>query len=84
MSARSELRYHVPRSQVWGGSGGRQSGKVHIHLVEPFAAGRLSRGEGEALCGRRGWYEREDGGEEKCPRCLDLAKRYGVEVPAAS
>lgn len=31
-----EKRYHVPRSQVWDGSRGRQSGKTHLHTTEPL------------------------------------------------
>jgi hypothetical protein len=52
--------YHVPRSQVWAGSRGRQSGHVHLH-----------RPDGSSLCGRRGWYEREPYPSETvvCPRC---------------
>lgn len=53
-----ELRYHVPRSQVWAGSRGRQAGNVHLHTVGRFDVGRLHRAAGQALCGRSGWYER--------------------------
>lgn len=66
--------YHVPRSQVWPGSRGRQRGNVHLH-----------DDGGRALCGRRGWYERPlDPGEQErlCPRCATRAARAGLEVPA--
>ena len=58
--------YHVPRSQVWEGSRGRQMGCVHLHL------------NGRALCGRRGWYERPAEGERLCPRCEARAVKLGL------
>lgn len=66
--------YHVPRSQVWPGSRGRQHGNVHLHGAD-----------GRPLCGRRGWYERplEPGEQARtCPRCSARAERLGLEVPA--
>lgn len=76
------LRYHVPRSQVWLGSRGGQEGKLHIHVTEPLRSGRLSRAVGQALCGRRGWYERPSKGETAiCSNCAEKAARYGVAVP---
>lgn len=78
----TEARYHVPRSQVWEGSRGRQQGCVHLHVNEPMQQGRLQRGGGQALCGKAGWYERPANPDERaCPRCLELAARYGVRVP---
>jgi hypothetical protein len=69
-SRRTEPLYHVPRSQVWEGSRGRQSGKVHLHV------------DGRALCGRRGWYERAPmEGEEACPRCVAKAEKQGIQWP---
>lgn len=76
-----ELRYHVPRSQVWAGSRGRASGPVHLHTVEPFDFGRIHRTAGRALCGRDGWYEREPYETEQddiCPRCSSIAERAGL------
>lgn len=73
------LRYHVPRSQVWEGSRGRQRGHVHMHVTEQLDVGRLHRRAGQALCGRRGWYERpptENEDEDLCPRCVELSDRY--------
>jgi hypothetical protein len=71
-----ERRYHVPRSQVWAGSRGRQSGNVHLHVTEDVRVGRISRKRGQALCGRSGWYEREaDGDETLCGRCSEIAER---------
>jgi len=67
--------YHVPRSQVWAGSGGRQRGHVHLHVTEHFDVGRIHRKPGQALCGKRGWYEREPEGETVCPRCEEIAAR---------
>lgn len=79
-----ERRYHVPRSQVWEGSRGRQAGHVHLHVTEPYEHGRLQRRTGEALCTRKpAWYERAPvDGEQHCPRCLAIAGRHGLEVPA--
>lgn len=84
-----ERLYHVPRSQVWAGSGGRQQGRVHLHV--PMSAGeagtavrivgRIVRAPGGALCGRRGWYERppdtdrERSDDMLCPRCVEIAAR---------
>lgn len=53
-----EPRYHVPRSQLWERSAGRQRGHVHLHVRARFDLGRIHRQPGQALCGRRGWYER--------------------------
>ena len=81
-----ERRYHVPRSQVWEGSRGRQSGKVHLHVpagaAGPMRFGRIVRAPGRALCGRVGWYERPpyEGELELCTRCGEVAAR----VEAAS
>jgi hypothetical protein len=82
--------YHVPRSQVWEGSRGAQRGHVHLHVSRgptrfTAANGRsITRGGGVALCRRNGWYERAPEGEtasDLCPRCKDVAERYGVEMP---
>ncbi len=73
-----EPRYHVPRSQVWEGSRGRQSGNVHLHALEPVTLGRIHREPGRSLCGRDGWYEREPYPTEThdiCPRCAEIAAR---------
>lgn len=70
--------YHVPRSQVWGGSRGGQSGNVHLHVREQFDLGRIHRSPGQPLCGRRGWYERELEELEvaaPCPRCAKIERR---------
>lgn len=89
-------RYHVPRSQVWEGSRGGQAGNVHLHLpIEPrdpwmpraFTAttGRattIERYPGAALCKRSAWYDRPgEPDEARCPKCVDLAERYGIEWP---
>lgn len=78
-------RYHVPRSQVWEGSRGRQTGRVHLHTNERLhLGGRFTvRQPGRALCLAAGWYEREpEEGEELCSRCREIADRFGLEVPA--
>lgn len=70
--------YHVPRSQVWEGSRGRQSGHVHLHVRAQFDVGRIHRSAGQALCGRTGWYERPVEEAELvplCPRCRELMER---------
>ena len=74
---RFERRYHVPRSQVWAGSRGRQRGNIHLHVTEPFTAGRIKRAPGQALCGKRGWYERpvDEYDHSDCPRCAEIAAR---------
>lgn len=76
----AEKRYHVPRSQVWEGSRGRQVGKVHLHVTEPLFSPPLVRSAGKSLCGRVGWYERPLDGDryEMCPTCVKRAERYGV------
>lgn len=90
-----ERRYHVPRSQVWPGSGGRQQGRVHLHVpmsegvgdIALVVVGRISRRPGQALCGRRGWYERpsdtdlERSDAALCPRCVEIASRAGASSP---
>lgn len=84
MTAGLKLVYHVPRSQVWAGSRGRQTGNVHLHVTEPVKLGRLVRGANRALCGRDGWYERSlyDGEREAmCPRCKAAAERHGLSIP---
>jgi hypothetical protein len=78
----SELRYHVPMSQVWEGSRGRQKGHYHIHVTERLFSPPLVRERGQSLCGKSGWYEHtEPRDAEICPSCLDRAGRYGVQVP---
>jgi hypothetical protein len=64
-------RYHVPRSQVWEGSRGRQTGRIHLHV------------DGRVLCGARlPWYGREPmEGEERCSRCVARAEKRGIEWP---
>jgi hypothetical protein len=79
------LLYHVPRSQVWEGSRGRQRGHFHIHVTERLFSPPLVRNAGYSLCGKAGWYETDDlvgrPGVTICPTCLKRAERYGVEIP---
>ncbi len=75
MSALLDARYHVPRSQVWEGSRGRASGCVHLHVTSSVEFGRITREPQQALCGKRGWYERPAEGERICPRCDRLRDR---------
>jgi hypothetical protein len=50
---------------------------------------RIKRRGGDALCrggnAGRGWYERPphvgELADERCPRCAEMAERYGVEWP---
>ncbi|MFD7161214.1 hypothetical protein ACFV9C_41980 [Kribbella sp. NPDC059898] len=73
------VRYHVPRSQVWEGS-----------RTLTATTGRrtsITRHSGAAMCNRYAWYDRdpmtaEQGPEHRCPRCVTLADRYGVDWPA--
>jgi len=87
-----QVRYHVPRSQVWGGSRGRQTGAIHLHAPETVTltakqgrGGTLQVGSGGALCKRIGWYERPVEHESdlriRCAECVRRAERYGVEWP---
>lgn len=72
----------VPRSQVWAGSRGRASSRLHLRLDRPFVWGaRFRRDAGQFLCGRqRGWYEDDDArsfeGAQRCARCAELVERY--------
>jgi hypothetical protein len=88
-------RYRVPRSQVFEGSKGGQQGYVHLHLpaclsitayatIGPVRRTTIKRIGGQALCGiKRGWYERPGNpGETVCPRCVDYASRYGIDLDA--
>ena len=72
-----DAEYHVPRSQVWEGSRGGQSGHVHFYVKagEAFQAGRIRRVERQTLCGKRAWYHRPADGETVCPRCMEIATR---------
>ena len=78
-----DLVYHVPRSQVWAGSRGGQTGNVHLHVKqgEAFQAGRIRRVQHQALCARLAWYPREPEGDEGqreedfCPRCVEIGTR---------
>lgn len=76
--------YHVPRSQVWEGSRGRQRGNVHLHVdVDELVIGRIRRVRGQPLCGRRGWYERPPEGETTlCPRCAAIRDRLAAKAAA--
>jgi hypothetical protein len=80
-SEQFERRYHVPRSQVWQGSRGRQSGNVHLHARKEFISGRIKRRPGQALCGKNGWFEREPYAFEVdiCQRCAEIAARPSIE-----
>lgn len=82
-----EERHHVPRSQIWPGSRGLTHGLVHLHVMEPFASGRLKREVGECLCSKkRGSMERlPEPGEVlfRCEVCAARATRYGLLWPSA-
>jgi hypothetical protein len=83
LSEAFDLRYHVPRSQVWEGSRGRQVGHVHLHVKEgeAFEAGRIRRVEFRSLCGRNGWYDRDPiEGETACPRCVEIGSRENARL----
>ena len=78
-----DLRYHVPRSQVWEGSRGTQRGNVHLYVKggEAFQAGRIRRVQHQTLCGKTAWYDRALEGDEGqrredfCPRCIEIGTR---------
>ena len=65
-------QYHVPRSQVWAGSRGNASGRVHLHV------------DGKVLCrpASRPWYPRDPmPGEQRCTRCAARAEKLHIEWP---
>jgi len=68
-----EAAYFVPRSQVWEGSRGRQSGRVHLFAPD----------SSRTLCGRkRGWYERPaDTTDPRCARCETAANKLDITWP---
>lgn len=78
-----DLRYHVPRSQVWEGSAGKQRGNIHLYVKrgEAFQAGRIRRVQHQTLCGRTAWYDRAleagegERAEDFCPRCIEIGTR---------
>ncbi len=88
-----EARYHVPKNQCYPGSRGGTKANVHLH-VTPLLSGRLRRdaGDGRSLCGRRPWWPREPetftdakdewAAEYRCPVCVELAERHGIEWPS--
>lgn len=87
-SFKIRVLYHVPRSRVWQGSCGGQRGYAHIHVANGPArftaenSRSITRGGGVSLCQRHGWYEHPaESGDKPCPKCRDLAERYGVEIP---
>lgn len=78
-----DLRYHIPRSQVWPNSRGQQAGHVHLHVKkgEAFEAGRIRRAQFESLCGRSGWSIRgAEEGETLCPRCAEIGSRENARL----
>ncbi len=92
-AAAFKLVYHVPRSQVWEGSRGGQSGAAHLHAADDVTlsaklgrCGTLHRVARQSLCSKRGWYERSVESERdlriRCAECVKRAERYGVEWPA--
>lgn len=84
------LRYHVPRSQVWEGSRGFQRGNVHLHVKqgEAFQAGRIRRVQHQALCGKVAWYDRVAEDAEAateaqfCARCVEIGTRHDGRLSA--
>jgi hypothetical protein len=85
-----DLRYHVPRSQVWEGSRGFQRGNVHLRVKrgEAFQAGRIRRVEGQTLCGKVAWYDRVPDSTEAateaqfCARCIEIGTRHDGRLTA--
>jgi hypothetical protein len=83
LSEAFDSRYHVPRSQVWGGSRGGQSGNVHLYVKagEAFQAGRIRRVGRQSLCGKSAWYDRPPmDGEALCPRCVEIGTRESGRI----
>jgi hypothetical protein len=85
---RAEARHHVSKNQCYPGSRGGQRGNTHLHVLEPLHSGRLHRevGDGKSLCGRYPWWHREPEHDEvnadhRCPKCVALAEKHGVEWP---
>ena len=84
-------RYHVPRGQCFAGSRGGTKANVHLYPAKSLHSGRLHREPHQPLCGRTAWWPREperiNGGRDewdpiyRCPRCVDLAERHGIDWP---
>lgn len=86
-------RYHVPRNQCFAGSRGGTRANVHLYPTEPLRSGRLIREPDQSLCGAVAWWPRDPerivGGsdewapEYRCPKCVEMAERHGVDWPDA-
>jgi hypothetical protein len=77
VTAHTEYAYN-PRQ------GARSIARYHAILDLPLRFARFRRDTGDALCKpRRAFWGLNPGGTNhvSCPRCLELAKRYGVELP---
>jgi hypothetical protein len=77
----------VPQSRAWERFAAAND--LHLLLLRPLRRGRLRRAAEQFLCGRdRGWFtdpdERALDHAVRCPRCADLATRYGIDWPVAS
>lgn len=58
-------------------------GRDHAMLDQPLTAGRFKRERGDALCkpAKRFWgLYAVVTSPVTCPRCIELAERYGVEL----
>jgi hypothetical protein len=58
--------------------------REHAILDQPINSARFRRDTGDALCKpRRAFWGLNPGSTNKvsCPRCLELAERYGVTLP---
>ena len=68
---------YSPRQGAW------TIARYHAALDQPLVAGRCKRDKGDALCkpAQRFWgLEAVTTSPVTCPRCLELAKRYGVTL----
>jgi hypothetical protein len=77
ITAHAEYAYN-PRQ------GARSIAREHAILDRPLRFARIRRDAGDALCKpRRAFWGLHPGStpEVSCPRCLHLAKRYGVILP---
>jgi hypothetical protein len=77
ITAHAEYAYN-PRQ------GARSVAREHAILDIPLRRSRIRRDAGDALCKpRRAFWGLSQGStpEVSCPRCLELAERYGVTLP---
>ena len=70
---------------MWAGSRGGQAGAVHLHATRQVTVGRITRGPGQALCGKLAWWDRpvqhDSDLRVRCAECARRADRHGIAWP---